>query len=322
MNQRPLINLGDLLTACTHMGAADANSVRTIARMLGLSEPDEGMHQESQEPAIPRQESTTTVEEPSLPPRSSTRPLQVPTSGAPLTIQEVKESGPMRRAPELSQKKLQLPPPEVSRRNASLELEPLFRPTWTRNIIAGAVATHRPEGPLLLDELLKRIGERRPIERLPRQLRSTLRAGAQVLVDRSETMEPFSADVRFLIERIHAVVGRELAQVLSFEGSPQRTGVGSRSDWREHRFQPGMPILALTCFDLNAAPHRALASALAWRKFADAARNAQCLLVAFVPYPPSRWPEGLAERMVIVEWDRGTTVGYVRRSLRQRNRIP
>jgi hypothetical protein len=147
-----------------------------------------------------------------------------------------------------------------------------------------------------------------------------VRAGAQVLVDRSETMEPFSRDVEHLLERIPAVVGRERAQVLFFESSPQQTGVGPRLDWQEHRFQPGVPILALTSLGINEAPHHAMATAQAWRTFAEAACDAGCPLVTLVPYPPSRWPAGLSESMVILEWDRGTTVGHARQLVRRRHR--
>jgi hypothetical protein len=39
-------------------------------------------------------------------------------------------------------------------------------------------------------------------------------------------------------------------------------------------------------------------------------------LIAFVPYPPSRWPPVLAAALTIVQWDRVTSAATVRGLLR------
>jgi hypothetical protein len=60
---------------------------------------------------------------------------------------------------------------------------------------------------------------------------------------------------------------------------------------------------------------------LEWRSFGERIRAAGCHPIALVPYPPARWPAGLADVIDIVQWDRLTNVRRVRATLRATRRV-
>ena len=57
-----------------------------------------------------------------------------------------------------------------------------------------------------------------------------------------------------------------------------------------------------------------------WLAFARCALEAGHVLVAFVPYEATRWPRRLLRVMTLVHWSERTTVGAVRRALRDARR--
>jgi hypothetical protein len=55
------------------------------------------------------------------------------------------------------------------------------------------------------------------------------------------------------------------------------------------------------------------ATSAEWLAFADLARRAGAPIVAFVPYPSERVPAALRRAMVVVPWDRSTSIRDVHR---------
>ena len=157
-----------------------------------------------------------------------------------------------------------------------------------------------------------------PFARLPRALVPTTRRGAQVLLDRGDGMQPFRADVGDLAARIGAVVGRPRAGERWFVRTPtldpdepdlapaDRYGFPKR----------GTPVVLLTDFGIGASGDPQRASTEDWVAFVTDARQARLPVVAFVPYPRDRVPAAIRRLVVVIHWDRPTTIRDVQRATR------
>jgi hypothetical protein len=219
------------------------------------------------------------------------------------------------------------PFPEADSSIAAPAPEPLLVPQWVRGILAASVATLSEAGTLDVERLVRGIARGIPWRRIPRRPWPTLARGALVLVDRSDALLPFAADQEQIVEQIRAVVGRDGAQILDFEGNPSwGAGTGSQEEWQEDfkRWRPpvGTPVLALTDLGIGTGYGVRPVHPSAWRAFADRLRRAGCPLVAFVPYAPERWPADLGSALHILPWDRGTSALTVRRALGKALRLP
>jgi hypothetical protein len=53
-----------------------------------------------------------------------------------------------------------------------------------------------------------------------------------------------------------------------------------------------------------------------WLQFAYQSRREGHLLLALVPYEATRWPPKLSRIMTLIHWSERTTVGAVRRAMR------
>jgi hypothetical protein len=196
------------------------------------------------------------------------------------------------------------------------EPEPLFLPRWTPGILAAAVSARDREGPVDVDRIVRRLAHARPLEELPRLPWPTLRHGAQILVDASSGLDPFSRDQVHLVARLRRIVGSERVEVLRFVGCPTRgAGTGPVRTWM--RYEPprtGKPVVLLTDLGVGLAPFATdRAGTGEWLAFAERVRAAGCPLVAFVPYPRVRVPRALRRALAVVPWDRTTSIGAVRR---------
>lgn len=190
--------------------------------------------------------------------------------------------------------------------------EPLFVRSWSRELLAAALAQQMPGGRVDERRLVGLVTSARPVTEIPRHPRRSLSRGVQVLVDLGDGMEPFARDQSELLEEIRRVVGDSRVQVLQFRDSPTR-GAGSGPIWTWKPYvppEPGSPVLALTDLGIGGpAIHPRRSRPNEWAALASRLRRRSCPLVAFVPYGPERWPRRLARMVTIVEWDRSATVG-------------
>ena len=199
-----------------------------------------------------------------------------------------------------------LAPEEDRHRRPGLPHRPLLAPVATPPILAASLATGGPGGPVDVERLVALIAQRRPVESLPRRPRPSLFRGARLLVDAGPSMEPFRRDQEQLVAAVRALVGEQLVEVHRFEASPLRSGAGSPARWGP--FAPphrGTPVLVLG--DLGIADGSP-ALRDEWRRIARTLARRESRLVAFVPYPASRWPAALARALDFVVWDRDTRV--------------
>jgi hypothetical protein len=207
------------------------------------------------------------------------------------------------------------PLPQVAEdRPSPLPLEPLFQPGWARALLSGALATPGADGPLDLPQLIEWIAQGQPVEWLPMLQRPTLVRGVQLLLDHSDAMIPFHKDQNWLVRQLRQTVGKERVAVVHFSGSPRwGAGLGPRHDWQACTPPgDGAPVLAVT--DLGIGQPLAADTFVdesEWLLFADDLARAGSPLLILTPYPPRRWPLVLARRLVILHWERTTTISHV-----------
>jgi hypothetical protein len=184
-------------------------------------------------------------------------------------------------------------------------------------MLGAAISTSAPGG---VDpaRLVDRIARKRPIDPVPRLLRSTLARGARVMVDRGGGMSQFARDADAIVAQVHAVAGRERTEVLRFWHSPLRVGSSSRTGKAAPPPEGGRPVLALSDLGIAPAGTAPLGVAREWLDFEEAITGAGSALVVLVPYPEERWPVVLAERLTLVPWDRTTKLADVRWALGHR----
>jgi hypothetical protein len=191
----------------------------------------------------------------------------------------------------------------------------LFRPAWTRGILATALATPNPNGAIRIRRVIERLSRGEAIQVLPRRLLPTLRKGVQVLVDHSNGMVPFRRDAAWLTREILRVVGEENTFTLRFRGLPSRGIADARSKTRGPYLPPppAVPVvlisdvgIGLDDLDTNRA------TAKEWTEFLRNLRRTNALVVLFVPYPRDRCPEQIARLVTVIEFDRATTLSRIR----------
>jgi hypothetical protein len=191
-------------------------------------------------------------------------------------------------------------------------------PARTANAVLGAaVATLGPSRWVDVDALVRGIAGRRLGRTLPRLNRRTLARGAQVLVDVGEALEPFATDRGDLVERLRRVMGVNLEEGWFVNSPEDGVGIGFGGPMRYDPPAPGTPVLLVTDLGVGGPvlrPRRPRSQV--WAQFAQALRRRDSPVVAFVPYPPDRWPAGSARPLAVVEWDRTTTLTTVRAARR------
>jgi hypothetical protein len=201
--------------------------------------------------------------------------------------------------------------------------DPLFLPRWAPGILAISLATTAPDGPVDSERLVEMMASRQTMRQLPRRPRPTLRGGAQVLVDLSESMQPFLADEVGLLDSIERVVGGDSLAILRFAGCPSRgAGPGVRKTWARYEPPPTpRPVAVITDFGIGAPVlSRDASSVLEWRVFASEVRRAGCPLIGLVPFGPERIPSALRRDFRHIVWDRRTTAGSAARAIRTATR--
>ncbi len=199
-------------------------------------------------------------------------------------------------------------------------VDPLFLPRWTSAVLRTALAVERPTGPVDVGRLVGDMARLRFPARLPRRRRWQLAPAVQVLADLSEDMLPHRADVLGLLGTLRRVVGEDRVTVLRFAGRPMTAvGPGDRRTWGPYRPPPvPQPVLLLSTLGSSAADP--LDGGSLGRELGRLTRllhRSGCRVLAFVPNSASRVPAAHRRGLGVVEWDRTTSPGTVRRVVRR-----
>jgi hypothetical protein len=310
---------GDLVRAISALGLHDSLDIQRVASMLGLAT-HRSLDEGPTEPVDSIAEATS---------QGYGIPITAPERGvSQLPLAEHLEPPPQadRRVPALVVREdppplgaeflvgiRSLDPPGQQEKPA--EPLPLLLPRFARAMAFSALARSEPGGSPDVNRLVNAVATRRPVDRIPRRQRLSVRRGADVLVDRGRGMDPFAFDRRQLTQRLRSVAGDQRTRVLSFVGTPARgVGTGPRSRWHPYRPVPGVPVVVLTDLGLAWQAEDA-ASAAEWVAWWCDVSSGNRPVAAFVPYPRSRISSELLAAVPVLEWDVSTTPSSVRRAL-------
>jgi len=317
--------LGDLARAVAAVGGTDPETVRAVAELLGLA-PNAATS------AAVRSEAPNELHPTPLPPVSGISPgVGAPTSvrshdrdtNSPGTVTSSSD-GPQLLTPLSRERRSPVAwttpsLPTVARNVSPPPRQSLLAPRSATAIIQAAVSLRGGDGDLDIERAVDRLAKGLPLRTLPRHPTPTLVFGVQVLVDRGSGMQLFHRDQDDLVARIRNTVGHDATEVLHFEGSPL-DGAGTEAGWTWDEYVPPAPgarVVILTDLGLGGPPHLRRGGRAKWDSFFDRLAQAHCTPVVFLPYPRHRWPAWAADRVRMVTWDRGTTVGWVRMNERR-----
>jgi hypothetical protein len=303
------IFLGDLIEVVHRLGACGDNiAIARVGAALGFAAA----------PSIPRIEPLSPPSTPPVITPTSEKPepanLRKPTK-TPTPLMPTRKEPIAGAPPAWLDQVISFPVESDADIDFTAPYEPLFATPQARSIVSAALAARLPAGEIDEERLVALCARREPITAVPHRPIASLRNGVQILLDRRDAMMPFFGDQNHLVDIIRTVVGRDRLSVVQFLHHP--TQVLSPDRRRGVSYRPpvaGTTILIITDLGIGVpplAPDRV--SENDWRRLADIAMRAGCPLVALVPYSPDRWPGALARAMIILQWDRPTTAGVVRR---------
>jgi hypothetical protein len=195
------------------------------------------------------------------------------------------------------------------------EYVPLLHQEWFRGIAGAMLATSQPSRDIDWRFLERRLVRGLPLEKLPWRSRPTLKRGVQVLLDCSESMQPFRRDGTELVASLGRLVGECRVRTWRFRLNPWQP---ARSQWKwlsptPARFDAYTPLLVISDFGIAGSGATGLEP---WLEALHQAELLRCPILALIPAPESSWPLWL--RRVVPRafvWDRETSAQSVRREL-------
>jgi hypothetical protein len=212
-----------------------------------------------------------------------------------------------------------LPRANLDQLGEPLPFDPLLAPRSASAMIHLMLGQRTADGPLDIAAAVKILAGQRPLAELPRRRRSSLRYGAQILVDRSDTMRIFARDQANMVRRVRWLIGADRSEVLYFTGSPMR-GVTRRPADRPERYRPPAPhTRVLLLSDFGVVPHincRLGAQRAEWESYFRSIESSARTPVGLIPYPSRRWPDWLDRQVSLVTWDRSSTAALVQTRVR------
>lgn len=202
---------------------------------------------------------------------------------------------------------------------SSAPVESLFAPNRVRAILRGLATVPVPSGEPDMTNIIDMIARAVPVARLPERSVHALGHSVQLLFDAGPTMLPFTQDKQQLALAAVRLIGRDRVRVADFLGAPP-DGIRAQRSVRWQPFDwPDRRSTVVVVSDLGSGDGRQGID-LAWRDFLDQAARRQVCTVALIPYPASRWPDGVEEFDAALTWDLATGVRSLRRALRLRRR--
>jgi hypothetical protein len=301
--------LADVARAFAALRPATAEERRQIAGLLGVGPPAAPADEPVSPPAEGEQltQVTNAVDQPE--PEADAPAGAAPTADLPLLTPVAREpvsavGWGVRSLPRSAAR----PPGPVPGR------EPLLAPRGAASILQAMIARSTEEGPLDVATIVDFLARRQTLERLPREVRPTLRFGVQVLVDMGLAMEPFAGDQAQVIAQVRDVAGPQRTSVRYFADAPARgAGPGAGRTWKRYEPpDPGTRVLILSDFGLGGpVPHPRRSQPDEWRSLIGELRRRDCDAVGLLPVPAGRWPAWLLALIPLICWDRTATAGRV-----------
>ncbi len=275
--------LGDALRAARELGVDDA-ACALLLQQLGLAR----AHSAPTPAAVPAPKPP--------PPQAPRPPAPAPAPAPPAAPGPVASDDPARALGRLPSRLMAMPQPtprqpdwlsatpalvvESSTVNKTLRAPPLLPQHSRRALLNAALATQVEEGGPDVKRIVAQLGRGRPLKRLPRLPRRTLRHGVEVWFDRAPWLRPYLADQVELIEYLRVLLPSERVQVREFQARPLAG------------FTPGSlaPVLLLSDLGALYRPQATRAATpQAWGEWAAALGRRGRHALALVPAAPQRW---------------------------------
>lgn len=186
---------------------------------------------------------------------------------------------------------------------------PLFDEKWFRAIMSLILATSTFTREIDLNFVEEKLINLSVIEKVPMLYRKTLSHGVQVMLDVSDTMQPYSRDQKEILSSLFSIFDEHQIKVLrfGFEILPQR-----RILWHDKpvkNIQSGIPILMITnFFTSNRQKLWRIGNYEPLMQFFREAKNKKCPVAALIPLPKTEFPVDLKQFISYsYVWDRTTT---------------
>jgi hypothetical protein len=180
-------------------------------------------------------------------------------------------------------------------------------PALTARASLGTVAaTRRATRRLDVRKLIRRAAQLQPFSPPPLLAELRTAPALQLLVDRGEGMEPYAADVRFLVRQLTDVAGRDRVERHTFVRTPlEGVDPDPFSDEAEP-WRPAAAGLVIAITDLGAGgPLGSVdrGSAREWCRVAETAAQHGDLLRVLTPFGPGSVPDELTGIADVFGWD-------------------
>jgi hypothetical protein len=199
--------------------------------------------------------------------------------------------------------------------NANLPLpalDPLFTPAWQRSIAVTALSGRVASGEIDVDRIVDRLAAGGPIDRLPLLSRRSLQAGAQIVLDASESMRPFFGDQQQTVAVVRTLFAPERLTVVVCDGPP---AFGSGGTEPYEAPPPGATVLILSNFGITTGRTAVVGGdTTGWRAFAAELRRQRHAVLAFAPMDLRRLPASFRRALPVAAWDRATGTGSIVRA--------
>jgi hypothetical protein len=189
----------------------------------------------------------------------------------------------------------------------------LFNENWFRAIMSLLLSTQTPSTELDLKLIEKGLIQMSPIARVPYRFRRSLERGVQILLDISESMQPFWRDEAELVAALSHLIDKHKMRVSEFEIFSQRQIV-----WQEESqelLEPEIPLLLVTNFGVsNEETMPLLRNNESMLRLLAQAKSKKCPVIALVPLPEQFFSPDLKSFIPFsFVWDRPTSPQVVSR---------
>ena len=174
---------------------------------------------------------------------------------------------------------------------APMPVAPLVPWSRLRGFARLALGTDQPSQEIDLPKLIRRLSAGQVLAEIPRQLRHSWCPHAVLLLDHSQEMRPFIADLRQVARHLEGEMSRTGLEVLWLRDPADCPSLPE-----------GVPVFALSAMGQLS---RDAARQEAWLRLGAQLRFRGHALAALVPCPRQRWHPDLARHWTCAVWDRG-----------------
>lgn len=302
---RSEIGLAEVLEICRTLGVREGTYAQWLAESLGLTWKESGVNTQPAQPAPVASLPTPTegVDDPSQKREPKTLKLLAPLSQEPMAFEQVfaGQTEEIRNAKEITPAS-----PEAS--SVRPEFVPLLLDRWFQGIFTAVLGVRVPSPEIDFRKLERYVNQGEFFTNLPFKTRTKLVKGVHVLLDRSESMQPFWRDQTELLSRLRRMLGAALVEPTWFEYD----GHSSRIVWpasMPRQFRMETPVLVVT--DFGSGLDMFAAQTMNWEPWLpllEQARSSRSRIFALIPSAQNYWPATL-RRFVDCSllWDRETS---------------